>query len=81
MEDSIGPEKFKSRKLYMSLLALALLTTGFFAREGLDSLEGVYGEYVTGIIGVLGLYLTGNVMNKHVITKKEIKEEEYDPNS
>ena len=73
MEDSKDPRKWKSRKLQMALLALCLITVAFFAREGLASLEAIYSQYVAGVLGVLTLYLGGNVSNKYVVSKAQGK--------
>jgi len=75
LEDSNDPNKWKSRKLRLALLCLALITAGFFAREGLEGLEAVYAQYVAGVLGILTLYLGGNVGNKYVITKAQKKED------
>jgi len=74
LEDSIEPNKWKSRKLRFSLLCLALITAGFFAREELASLEGVYAQFVTGVLGILTVYLGSNVSNKYVIGKSQQKQ-------
>lgn len=71
VEDSKDPGKWKSRKLYMALLCLFLVTAGFFAREGLEGLESVYAQYVAGVLGTLTIYLGGNVGNKYVIAKSQ----------
>jgi hypothetical protein len=69
MEDSQDPTKYKSRKYRMSLICLFLITIGFFAKEGLAGLEAVYGQFIAGVLGVLTVYLGGNVTNKFVVAK------------
>lgn len=71
LEDSRDPGKWRSRKLQMALICLGLITLGFFAREGLDSLESVYSQFVAGVLGILTLYLGGNVGNKYVVAKSD----------
>ena len=71
LEDSQDPNKWKSRKLQIALLCLLLITVGFFAREGLESLESVYAQFVAGVLGVLTLYMGGSVSNKYVVGKSK----------
>lgn len=69
MEDSKDPSKWKSRKLHFSLLCLALITLGFVMAAYFPAAQAMYVQYVAGILGVLTLYLGGNVGNKYVVAK------------
>jgi hypothetical protein len=55
---------YKSRKLFMTLLALFVIVGMTFAGNWLAGVAAQLGTAVGGILGVLALYLGGNVASK-----------------
>ena len=69
MSDGNGGTMFASRKFTLTVAALSLITAlttiGIFWPHMMTILPTSIGS----ILAVLGLYVTGNVASKHVITK------------
>jgi hypothetical protein len=80
LEDSNDNEKNKSRKYKLSLLSLLLITAGFAVIEGLHLPHVAFGEFIAGVLGVLALYLGGNVTNKYVVSKSLAKGDDHGAN-
>lgn len=57
---------YKSRKFVLTLLGLILLTGVSLCALKFPPVVAVLPTFTGGIIGVLSLYFTGNVMAKHV---------------
>ena len=65
--------KFKSRKFYLTLLCLCLITGFTVAGLWFTVVEALLPGYIAGILGVLSLYFTGNVWAKHVAGKQDVE--------
>jgi hypothetical protein len=50
-------KEFKSRKFLLTLIGIGVLTCAFFATSKLDA-----GNFVLGICGLIGAYITGNAV-------------------
>ena len=59
-----GPQ---SKKYQLAWAALILISGGWLASNWLPTLGATFNELITGIMGVLMLYFTGNVGNKFVV--------------
>lgn len=70
---------FLSRKLVITILAMLLITTGAFVSAWWPIFAASYGTFVGGILGCLGIYLTGNVTNKFLTDKNAVKAAEVVP--
>lgn len=58
-------KNFISRKFIIAICSLALLTIlGAFAAKH-EGIEGIYPSFVGGILGIISLYYTGNVLQHH----------------
>jgi len=59
-----------SRKFILTIMALALLTGVALLSVKYAAIVAILPTFVGGILGVLSLYFTGNVMNKYVVGKQ-----------
>ena len=66
----------KSRKFSLTLFSMCLITVVLYLATGSKVVEALYTPFIGGILGALGLYLTGNVTQKHLVAKQEKTEEE-----
>jgi len=64
---------YKSRKFTLTLLGVILITLLAAAGIWYPTVPAVYPTFIGGILGVLSLYFTGNVMNKYVVGKTAIQ--------
>lgn len=62
---------FWSRKFIATMVGLILVSLGALATVWLPILVGLYPTYVGAVIGVLGLYMGGNIVNKYVVGKQQ----------
>jgi len=60
---------FASRKLFVTLVAMVLVTAVAVASGWLPAIEGIYAIFVGAVTGIAGLYVTGNVGQKWVDKK------------
>lgn len=60
---------FYSRKFLLTLVGLALVTV--IGVVGLDSINvtAIFPTFIGGVLGILSLYFTGNVVAKHLMGK------------
>lgn len=59
----------KSRKLWMSVLALVLITAMVCVGCHYGAVTGMFPEYVGGVLGVLTIFTGGNVVARNATTK------------
>lgn len=59
----------KSRKLWYALFTSSFIFFGALVASKSDAFAAVYDTMVGGLLGALGLYLSGNVGTKWVIKK------------
>lgn len=64
---------YKSRKLTMAYVCLALMTMGFFATARWPSLAAVYMEYNMAVLAAASIYTGGNTITKWIQAKKTVK--------
>lgn len=57
----------KSRKLWYALFTTAVIFAGAMLSSTSDSFAAIYDTMVGGVLGALGLYLSGNVGTKWVV--------------
>lgn len=60
---------YSSRKFLMALLAMLLVTIVSLFGGKWAGIAGILPIFIGGILGILSIYLTGNVANKYVISK------------
>lgn len=77
---------FGSRKFLLTLLGLSIVTIVTVLAVKSPAVAAVLPTFVGGILGVLSLYFTGNIMTKHVIGRHQVnvmgfntEEEEEEP--
>jgi hypothetical protein len=63
-----------SRKYKLALIALVLVTGGWIVSGTVPGLAQMFSELITGIMGILMLYFTGNVGNKFVVGKTLVEQ-------
>ncbi len=63
-----------SKKMLMALVALVLVSAGFFACGWLPLLAAQYTTFVGAVSGILGLFLVGKVAAQHVEKKGETEQ-------
>lgn len=68
--------KLLSRKFAIALVSICLMTGVTVGGFWFASVVGLLPTLVGGILGALGLYLTGNVVDKHVIGKNVVSLED-----
>jgi uncharacterized membrane protein YeaQ/YmgE (transglycosylase-associated protein family) len=69
MNEIIRDGGVKSRKLWFSIFSIVIIFVGGVLAGHWAGIQSVYGTMVTGILGVVGAYLTGNVAQKLVGVK------------
>jgi hypothetical protein len=69
MNEIIRDGGVKSRKLWFSVFAITTLFIGALLAGKFPPFAALYGDLVGGIVGIAGLYLTGNIAQKWVGTK------------
>lgn len=60
---------YKSRKFILSVVCLLLLTVLTVGSIFYPVLVGILPTFVSGVVGILSLYFTGNIANKYVMNK------------
>jgi len=63
---------FGSRKFIMAIFAIIILTSLALAGMIYPAVAAILPTFVGGLLGILSLYFTGNVVNKYV-TGKNLK--------
>lgn len=76
MAESLIPSGNQSRKYKLTLYGLGLITGFSLLTLNYPALVGLFPTFIGGIIGTLGLYFTGNVSQKILLTKKTNQGEE-----
>lgn len=66
-------EALASRKFLLSVLAMMVISLMSYFSIQSPAVQGILPTFVGGVLGVLGLYFTGNVANKHVVGKVALK--------
>lgn len=69
---------FLSRKLLITMVGFGIICLTWVATAFWPALDPQYGTLVGGIIGLAGLYMTGNVANSIVVGKTSQKLEKED---
>jgi hypothetical protein len=72
MDDITIPEAtgaFSSRKFVLTCVALGLVTGVSILGCWFTGLAAVLPTFIGGMLGILSLYFTGNVMNKYIVGK------------
>lgn len=64
-----NPESWLSRKLFLVLLAMALIAAGGIYSVYSPVFLGLYGTFIGGILGACGLYFGGNLSDKWIAGK------------
>src|SRR5262245_8154424 len=59
----------QSRKLLLAGSAMILMSVAWFLTGKWTALAVTYDSLIGGLLGVLGLFIVGNVATKHVISK------------
>lgn len=70
---SLPNGSIKSRKFLLTLLALSLVTIVTLLTIKYATLVAILPTFIGGILGVLSLYFTGNIITKHVVGKATIQ--------
>jgi hypothetical protein len=60
---------WKSRKLWLSVFCLILLSAFVGAACKWASIAGLYSEFVAGVLGVLSIFIGGNAATRYGATK------------
>lgn len=60
---------FGSRKFIMAIFSIILLTTLALTGIIYPAVAAILPTFVGGLLGILSLYFTGNVVNKYVVGK------------
>ena len=68
--NAIDDGQYRSRKFIIALVALAILTGVTIGSIWFKGLETSLSSLTGGVLGVLSLYLTGNVATKYVVGKQ-----------
>jgi hypothetical protein len=61
--------KYRSRKFWLTIVALALIVGVAMVSAFFAPIQAVYATMVSGVLGVCALYFGGNVAAKHVLHK------------
>lgn len=64
---------FKSRKFLLTILAVILITAVAVLSIWFSTIISIMPTFIGGVLGVLSLYFTGNVMSKHVTGNNIVK--------
>jgi hypothetical protein len=59
----------KSRKLWITISCMLLITLGFLITAKVPALANVYSEYCMWLLGAAALYGGANAVTKHVLAK------------
>lgn len=70
---------YKSAKLHMSYVIMALMTFGWLATAKWQALVVTFPEYIMGLLTASGIAFTGNLVEKHLMSKKGLIAESSDP--
>ncbi len=62
------PHPYLSRKLLVCIIGFFLCLLGFMACVVLPGLTQVYTSFVSGVVGIVAAYLTGNVLSQRFDT-------------
>jgi hypothetical protein len=65
----VSLDKNDSRKYKLALIALTLITLAWVVTSGISNLREIFPELVSGVMGILAIYYTGNVGNKFIVAK------------
>lgn len=76
MNDKDKDGGYKSRKMVMSYVAMAILTAGFLAAGKWGGLQPVFGEFIAGILGCASIYIGGNTAVRWISSSKKTKTKE-----
>lgn len=60
---------YSSRKFVVTILCVVLIALGGLICVKLPAFAGIYPSYIGGILGMAGIYLTGNVANDFLNNK------------
>lgn len=60
-----------SRKLMLAYLALVLVFVGAILASRYSWSESLFSNFINGIMGITGIYTTGNIGAKWVVTKND----------
>lgn len=74
--EEIKEKGIKSRKFILTILGLSLLVFMALIVAKVPVVAPLYSTFVGGVLGALGLYMTGNVVNKYAMGKISQKEKE-----
>lgn len=67
-------QRNNSRKYRLALVSLLLITASWIMSGLLPGLAQMFSELITGIMGILMLYFTGNVSNKFVVGRHLVEQ-------
>lgn len=67
--------KLSSRKFIATVMSLVLITGVSVASIWSTAIPSILPTFIGGIMGVLSLYMTGNVANKFVVGKQQVEVE------
>jgi hypothetical protein len=76
METVLDPDDggYASRKLWVALIGMALVTAGFILSGIYPVLAGSFPAMIGGISALAALYMTGNVAQNWVVAKSVVPE-------
>lgn len=63
-------EALASRKFLLAIISIMLLTLMSYLGISSPAVQGILPSFNSGLLGVLGLYFAGNVVNKHIVGKQ-----------
>lgn len=66
MNNNINDKPFRSRKFFLTVFCILLLTVVCILGIWFPMLPAILPTFVGGILGILSLYFTGNVLQKHI---------------
>jgi hypothetical protein len=66
---------FRSRKLWLAIFCIGVISVGYGVAGVWATLAAVYGEFVMGVLAAAGIYSGSNVVAKHLFMKaaKKVK--------
>lgn len=65
--------KAGSRKYRLALVSLSIICIGVIAGAFVPGIAPLLEELISGVLGIIALYYTGNVANKYVVGKQAVK--------
>jgi len=77
-EDLEQSGTFASRKFVLTCISLATVTVVSVLGAWLTGIQAVLPTLIGGILGVLSLYFTGNIVNKYVVGKTMMPTDEVE---